>query len=104
MHHLILCFFIYLNKCIIYNSTTHVYLLMYNASEWICLDLMRFINVLIIIIIDPVQYSDWAAPIVPVMKADKNVCLWSGYKLIVNQLATLDSYPIPRMEDLHAQL
>jgi len=34
-----------------YNSMTHVYLLMYSASEWICLDLWRFINVLLIIII-----------------------------------------------------
>ena len=34
-----------------YNSTTHVYILMYSASEWIFPDLWRFINVLLIIII-----------------------------------------------------
>ena len=53
-------------------------------------------------IIEPVQYSDWAAPVVPVMKADKSVRLCGDYKLTVNQVVTLDWYPIPRMEDLHA--
>ena len=29
-------------------------------------------------VIEPVQYADWAAPIVPVLKSDKKVCshLW----------------------------
>ena len=55
-------------------------------------------------IIDPVQYSDWAAPVVPVMKADKTVRLCGDYKLTVNQVAKLDRYPLPRIEDLYAQL
>ena len=55
-------------------------------------------------IIEPVQYSDWAAPVVPVMKADKTVRLCGDYKLTVNQVAKLDRYPLPRIEDLYAQL
>ena len=55
-------------------------------------------------IIEPVQYSDWAAPVVPVMKADKSVRLCGDYKLTLNQVAKLDRYPIPRIEDLYAQL
>ena len=55
-------------------------------------------------IIEPVKYSDWAAPVVPVMKADKNVRLCGDYKLTVNQVAKLDRYPIPRIEDLYAHL
>ena len=55
-------------------------------------------------IIEPVQYSEWAAPIVPVMKADRTVRICGDYKLTVNQLAKLDRYPIPRIEDLYAQL
>ena len=43
-------YFIYLNKLNKCNSTTRVYILMYSASEWIRLDLWRFIKVLIIII------------------------------------------------------
>ena len=55
-------------------------------------------------IIEAVQYSDWAAPVVPVMKADKSVRLCGDYKLTVNQVAKLDRYPIPKIEDLYAQL
>ena len=44
-------------------------------------------------IIEPVQYSDWAAPVVPVVKADKTVRLCGDYKLTVNQVAKLDRYP-----------
>ena len=55
-------------------------------------------------IIEPVQYSEWAAPIVPVMKADRTVRICGDYKLTVNQVAKLDRYPIPRIEDLYAQL
>ena len=55
-------------------------------------------------IIEPVQYSDWVAPVVPVMKADKSVRLCGDYKLTVNQVAKLDRYPIPQIEDLYAQL
>ena len=46
-------------------------------------------------IIEAVQYSDWAAPVVPVMKADKSVRLCGDYKLTVNQVAKLDSYQRP---------
>ena len=49
-------------------------------------------------IIEPVQYSNWAAQVVPVMKADKTVRLCGDYKLTVNQVAKLDRYPLPRIE------
>ena len=55
-------------------------------------------------IIEPVHYLEWAAPIVPVMKADRTVKICGDYKLIVNQVAKLDQYTIPRIEDLYAQL
>ena len=45
-------------------------------------------------IIEPVQYSDWAVPVVPVMKADKTVRLCGDYKRTVNQVAKLDRYPL----------
>ncbi len=55
-------------------------------------------------VIDAVQFSDWAAPIVPVMKKDGSVSVCGDYKVTVNQVATLDTYPLPRIEDLFASL
>ncbi|XP_047137420.1 uncharacterized protein K02A2.6 [Hydra vulgaris] len=50
-----------------------------------------------------VQYSKWAAPIVPVLKNSKDptgpfrIC--GDYKITVNQVAPVDSYPIPNITD-----
>ncbi|PIK46461.1 hypothetical protein BSL78_16671 [Apostichopus japonicus] len=56
-------------------------------------------------IIEPVDYSEWAAPIVPVLKGDKvSVRICGDYKLTVNQASRVDQYPIPRIEDLFATL
>ena len=55
-------------------------------------------------ILEPVQHSDWAAPIVPVLKGDKSVRICGDFKMTVNQASKLDRYPIPRVEDLLATL
>ena len=56
-------------------------------------------------IIEPVQFSHWAAPIVPIVKADgHSIRICGDYKTTVNRAAKLDKYPIPRIEDLYAQL
>ena len=55
-------------------------------------------------VIRPVEFSDWAAPIVPVLKSDGSVRLCGDYKLTVNQAAKVDTYPLPRIEDLLASL
>ena len=55
--------------------------------------------------IEPVQFADWAGPIVPVLKQDKvTVRICGDFKLIINQASKLDSYPIPRSEHLFAKL
>ena len=56
-------------------------------------------------IIEPVQFADWAAPIVSVLKSDgKSVRICGDFKLTVNQASKLDRYPIPKIEDLLAKL
>ena len=51
--------------------------------------------------IEPDQYSEWATPIVPVMKSDGTVRLCRDYKLTVNKVSKLDGYPIPKLDDLY---
>ncbi len=51
-------------------------------------------------IIEPVEFSNWAAPIVPVVKRDGSIRVCGDYKLTVNQVAKVDSYPLPLIEGL----
>jgi len=52
-----------------------------------------------------VQFADWAAPIVPVLKADgKCLRICGDFKVTVNKASKLDRYPIPKIEDLFATL
>ena len=55
-------------------------------------------------ILKPVQFSEWATPIVPVLKRDRSVRICGEFKVTVNPVAKLDRYPIPRIEDLLATL
>ena len=55
-------------------------------------------------IIQPVTYSKWAAPIVPVLKEDGSVRICGDYRLTVNRATKLNNYPVPRIEDLFATL
>ena len=55
-------------------------------------------------IIQPVPFSDWAAPIVPVLKRDGAVRICGDYKLTINREAERDVYPLPRVEDLFSSL
>ena len=55
-------------------------------------------------VIEKVQYSDWAAPIVPVPKTDGNVRICGDYKVTINPVLKVDQYPVPTAEDLFATL
>ncbi|XP_062620753.1 uncharacterized protein K02A2.6-like [Saccostrea cucullata] len=55
-------------------------------------------------IIEPVKFSEWAAPIVPVVKGDGSIRICGDYKVTVNAVSKLDNYPIPKTEDLYATL
>lgn len=55
-------------------------------------------------VISPVQFSEWAAPIVPVVKRDGNIRICGDYKLTANAAAQTDPYPLPQIEDIFASL
>ena len=55
-------------------------------------------------IITPVQQSEWAAPIVPVPKQDGTVRLCGDFKTTIKQASTTETYPLPRIEGLFADL
>lgn len=55
-------------------------------------------------IIEPVEYSDWAAPVVPIKKPDGKIRLCGDYKVTVNPVLDVKEYPIPRPEELIASL
>ena len=56
------------------------------------------------VVFEPVEYSDWAAPIVPVVKTDRSIRICGDYKVTVNQAAKLDKYPLPWIDDIFASL
>ena len=55
-------------------------------------------------VITPISHSDWAAPIVPVLKSDNTIRICGDYKLTANKAAVIDKYPIPKINDLFSNL
>ena len=55
-------------------------------------------------VIEPVAFSEWATPIVPVLKKDGSIQICGDYKLTANIATSCDKYPLPRIEDLFASL
>ena len=48
-------------------------------------------------IFQPVQFSDRANPVVPVMKPDNSMHLYGNYKVTLNPILKLEQYPIPKV-------
>ena len=46
-------------------------------------------------IYEPVPYSDWACPIVPIRKPDGSIRICGDYKMTINPRAKCDTYPVP---------
>ncbi len=55
-------------------------------------------------IIERVNHSDWATPIVAVPKKNGKFRICGDYKVTVNPVLQVDKYPLPKPEDLFATL
>ena len=55
-------------------------------------------------IIEKVDCSEWAAPIVPVPKGDGQIRVCGDYKVTVNANLEVDQHPLPKPEDLFTSL
>uniref|UniRef100_A0A3Q2EGN4 Gypsy retrotransposon integrase-like protein 1 n=1 Tax=Cyprinodon variegatus TaxID=28743 RepID=A0A3Q2EGN4_CYPVA len=55
-------------------------------------------------VISPINYSEWAAPIVCIPKKDDSVRLCGDYKVTINPWLNVDQYPLPKTQDLFAKL
>ena len=55
-------------------------------------------------IITKVSHSDWAAPIVTPAKKDGSVRVCGDFKVTINPQLDVDQYPLPRIEEMFANL
>ncbi len=55
-------------------------------------------------ILTKVETSEWAVPIVPVLKPDNSVRMCGDYKVTINPHLDINQYPPPREEELFAAL
>ena len=53
---------------------------------------------------EPVKFAELAAPIVLVIKSDGSVRICGDYKITVNRVPKVDSYPLRRIDDPFASL
>lgn len=50
------------------------------------------------------QFSKWAVPTVPILKPHNTVRICGDYKMTVNRVSMTESYPLPKIEELFANL
>ncbi|KAL0810732.1 hypothetical protein ABMA28_010054 [Loxostege sticticalis] len=55
-------------------------------------------------VIEPVDASDWASPLVPVNKPDGSLRICADYKSTLNPALLVDRFPLPRIEDILVRL
>ena len=55
-------------------------------------------------IVERVETSEWAAPVVPVPKKNGCIRLCGDYRISINPHLEVDQYPLPKPDDLFASL
>ena len=55
-------------------------------------------------VLEKVEFSDWATPIVPVLKPDGSVRICGDYKATINPYLDVQEYTMPSAEELFTQL
>jgi len=55
-------------------------------------------------ILSKVKFSNWATPIVPIVKPNVTVRICGNYKITVNPQLQSEEYPLPRIDDIFANL
>lgn len=55
-------------------------------------------------VLEPVNTSEWATPIVPVIKKDGSPRICGDFKVTLNPVLTVEQYPLPLIEDLFSGL
>ena len=53
-------------------------------------------------ILEKVDFSQWATPIVPVPKKDRSFRLCGDYKVTINPALEVDQHPLPKPEEIFA--
>ncbi|XP_029162530.1 uncharacterized protein K02A2.6-like [Nylanderia fulva] len=55
-------------------------------------------------ILEKVESSNWATPIVPVLKKNGGIRICGDYSITVNPSLIIDEHPLPTMEELFASM
>ncbi|XP_015510621.2 uncharacterized protein K02A2.6-like [Neodiprion lecontei] len=55
-------------------------------------------------IIQPINYSEWGTPIIPLLKKDGSTRIVGNYKVTVNPFIIIDHFPMPRIEEIFSIL
>lgn len=55
-------------------------------------------------VLEQVRYSEFASPIVPIVKPDSTIRICGDYKVTLNSLLEVDQFPLPNPEDLFVTL